>query len=146
MGKASAQAQRLPQTITCASKFWNTDNKIFIRAEGNRVIGFIKSGKRNLFYRNFGGQIKEIKPVCVLDFYVHENVQRGGHGKDLFDLMLEMYKAHPAKLGYDRPSEKLIAFCAKHFGLKKFVPQNNNFVVFDAYFETNAKAMLPAPK
>ena len=25
---------------------------------------------------------------------------------------------------------------AKHFGLKSFVPQNNNYVVFDEYFRT----------
>ncbi len=73
--------------------------------------------------------------MCVLDFYVHESVQREGHGKQLFDLMLETENVSPAKLGYDRPSSKLLAFCAKHFGLKKYVPQNNNFVVFDAYWE-----------
>jgi alpha-tubulin N-acetyltransferase 1 len=44
-------------------------------------------GKRNLFVSN-GGGIREIQPVCVLDFYVHESMQRGGHGKDLFDFML----------------------------------------------------------
>lgn len=52
--------------------------------------------------------------------------------------MLSNEKAVPAKLGYDRPSEKLISFCAKHFGLKKFVPQNNNFVVFDAYWDSSS--------
>ena len=58
----------------------------------------------------------------MLDFYVHESVQRGGHGKQLFDLMLETENISPEKLGYDRPSSKLLAFCAKHFGLKKYVP------------------------
>jgi len=46
---------------------------MFIRAYGNKVIGFIKTGKRNLFVHNTGG-IKEIKPLCVLDFYVHESM------------------------------------------------------------------------
>jgi|TARA_B110001450_G_C17582357_1_gene465478 alpha-tubulin N-acetyltransferase 1 len=82
----------------------------------------IKVGKRNLFIRNDTGSIKEIKPICVLDFYVHESVQRGGHGRALFDFMLHNEKASPEKLGYDRPSEKLIGFCAKHFGLKKYTP------------------------
>jgi len=53
----------------------------------------IKVGKRNLFIRNDTGAIKEIKPLCVLDFYVHESVQRGGHGKALFDKMLESENA-----------------------------------------------------
>lgn len=30
----------------------------------------------------------EMNPLSVLDFYVHESVQRGGHGKDLFEKML----------------------------------------------------------
>jgi alpha-tubulin N-acetyltransferase 1 len=61
-------------------------------------------------------------------------MQRGGHGKALFEMMLQVENTSAEKLGYDRPSEKLIAFLAKHYGLKKYVPQNNNFVVFDAYF------------
>ena len=48
--------------------------------------------------------------------------------------MLATEKIYPEKLGYDRPSPKLLAFCAKHYGLKKYVPQNNTFVVFDAYW------------
>jgi len=94
----------------------------------------LKVGPRKLFIRGDNGAIKEIKPLCVLDFYVDHNVQRGGHGRALFEKMLEVERVRPEKLGYDRPSEKLISFLAKHYGLKKYVPQNNNFVVFDAYW------------
>jgi alpha-tubulin N-acetyltransferase 1 len=45
------------------------------------VIGFIKMGKKNLFIRDELGNIKEISPLCVLDFYVHESQQRNGYGK-----------------------------------------------------------------
>ena len=45
-----------------------------MRSEGKTVIGLLKVGKRNLFIRNEFGAIKEIKPLCVLDFYVHESV------------------------------------------------------------------------
>jgi alpha-tubulin N-acetyltransferase 1 len=55
-------------------KLFSSDNKIYIRAKGYNVIGFIKVGKRNLFIRGDNGGIKEIKPLCVLDFYVHESV------------------------------------------------------------------------
>lgn len=112
---------------------------MFIRAQGNRVIGFIKTGRRNLFIHN-SGSMKEIKPVCVLDFYVHESIQRGGHGRALFELMLSVERVTPDKLAYDRPSDKLISFCAKHFGLKSYVPQNNNFVVFDQYWGKGSSA------
>ena len=41
-------------------------------------------------------------------------------------------------MAYDRPSPKLIAFLKKHYGLSKFIAQNNNFVVFDQYFSSNS--------
>jgi alpha-tubulin N-acetyltransferase 1 len=95
------------------------------------VIGILKVGVKKLFIRNELGNIKEINPLCVLDFYVHESVQRGGHGKDLFQKMIEIEGVRPEKLGYDRPSEKLLAFLAKHYNLKRYVPQNNNYVVYN---------------
>jgi alpha-tubulin N-acetyltransferase 1 len=52
--------------------------------------------------------------------------------------MLEYEKQTPARLAYDRPSSKLIAFMAKHFGLKSYLPQNNNYVVFDEYFRASS--------
>lgn len=85
-------------------------------------MGLLKVGTKNLFIRNEAGQIKEINPLCVLDFYVHESVQRNGQGKQLFERMLEKENVRPEKLGYDRPSEKLLAFLAKHYGLKRYVP------------------------
>lgn len=79
--------------ITTSDKLFTSDNRLYVRAHGKQVIGMIKVGKRNLFIRNDTGAIKEIKPLCVLDFYVHESVQRGGHGKALFDKMLESENA-----------------------------------------------------
>lgn len=49
--------------------------------------------------------------------------------------MLTSENASPSKLAYDRPSPKLIKFLQKHFGLASYVPQNNNFVVFNEYFK-----------
>ena len=136
MGAASSKAQRLQQVITSSMKlFNNSDNKLYVKTEGKAAIGLLKTGKRNLFIRNDFGTIKEIKPVCVLDFYVHESVQRGGYGRALFEYMLRQEGLRPEKLAYDRPSEKLVAFLGKHYGLKKYVPQNNNFVVFDAFWQ-----------
>merc|ERR1719271_738484 len=77
---------------------------------------------------------KEIHPLCVLDFYVHESCQRNGLGKRLFDMMLEHEDATPTQLAYDRPSPKLLGFLRKHFGLSRYQPQNNNFVIFDEYY------------
>ena len=29
----------------------------------------------------------EVEPLCILDFYIHESLQRHGHGRDLFKNM-----------------------------------------------------------
>ena len=33
---------------------------------------------------------REVSPLCVLDFYVHESKQRCGYGKALFEAMLKV--------------------------------------------------------
>ena len=136
----------MPAIITTASRLFTSDNRLYLRAEGNKVIGLLKVGVKKLFIRNELGGIKEISPLCVLDFYVHESVQRGGNGKALFEKMLEIEGVKPEKLGYDRPSEKLLAFLAKHYGLKRYVPQNNNYVVYSAYFDSNIKQQQQSQK
>lgn len=136
MGMASSKAQQLPTQITSASKFFSTsDNKIYFKVQETKCIGFLKTGTRNLF-QNRLGSIKEIRPICVLDFYVHESVQRGGHGKVIFEYMLRDLNVTPDMLAYDRPSIKLLSFLAKHYGLKQYERQSHNFVVFEQYFST----------
>lgn len=43
-------------------------------------------------------------------------------------------KLAPWKFGYDRPSEKLLAFLAKHYLLSNYTEQVNHFVVYEEYF------------
>ena len=71
--------------------------------------------------RGRAGEMTEMKPLSVLDFYVDSSVQRGGHGRALFDVMLEYMNSQPALIAYDRPSPKLFGFLNKHFGLRSFV-------------------------
>jgi hypothetical protein len=56
--------------------------------------------------------------------------------------MLQAEVVEPHKLAYDRPSPKLKGFLAKHYNLRNFVPQNNNYVVFDDYFEDRGMGSL----
>eukprot|EP01017_Pseudomicrothorax_dubius_P027149 TRINITY_DN3093_c0_g1_i10.p1 TRINITY_DN3093_c0_g1~~TRINITY_DN3093_c0_g1_i10.p1 ORF type:complete len:158 (-),score=15.65 TRINITY_DN3093_c0_g1_i10:385-858(-) len=60
-----------------------------------------------------------------------------------FDHMLEREGSEPSRIAYDRPSPKLIGFLRKHFNLVNFVPQNNNFVVFNEYFEKKSVPQRP---
>ena len=96
-------------------------HQIYIKFEGNKCIGILKTGYKKLFIRNRSGGMVEMSPLCVLDFYVHESVQRGGHGKELFEKMLKTENVQPRKLAYDRPSPKLKGFLAKHYNLRNFV-------------------------
>lgn len=101
------------------------------------MTGLLKVGKKLLYVFDDEGETHTVNAPCVLDFYVHESRQRFGLGKQLFDHMLttEDYKAN--QLAIDRPSEKLLAFLHKHYGLERQIRQMNNFVIYDGFFEQN---------
>ncbi len=107
----------MPHPITSLAKVVANGHKIFIKSDGNKCVGFLKIGFKKLFVRNRTGTILEINPLSVLDFYVHESVQRGGQGKQLFDLMIKTEAIETRKLAFDRPSPKLKGFLSKHFNL-----------------------------
>src|SRR3990167_1695884 len=137
MGEASSKAQKLPHVITTMARFSGTNQRIFLKVEGNNVEGLLKVGERTIFYRDYSGKCKELNPLCVLDFYVHESMQRTGIGLKLFMKMLEHEGVSPHKLAYDRPSPKLLKFLEKHFDLTSFVPQNNNYVIYETYWKSH---------
>ena len=110
------KAQGLKTTITSYMKFAGTTQRLYIKLHENKVAGILKTGEKKLFYRDGLGKCKEMTPLCVLDFYVHEDLQRCGYGKELFEKMLEYEQEPPAKIAYDRPSPKLIGFLRKHYG------------------------------
>lgn len=112
----------MPTAITTAGKFFGSACRLYLQVEGQRVLGMLKVGEKKLFIRNEQGSIREITPLCVLDFYVHESCQRGGIGRQLFELMLHSEHSTADRLAYDRPSSKLFGFLAKHYGLKQYVP------------------------
>lgn len=73
--------------------------------------------------------------MCILDFYVDENFQRNGFGYQLFNYFLDDCNISAEMCGYDKPSEKFLNFLNKYYSLRCYIPQNNNFVVFDDYFK-----------
>jgi len=40
----------------------------------------------------------------------------------------------PAHLAVDRPSTKFLSFLARHYKLKGSIPQVNNYVIFEGFF------------
>eukprot|EP00960_Hanusia_phi_P040749 754632-Hanusia_phi.AAC.2 len=154
-GKRSAVAQGLGAVITTMQKLMCTDHKLYIHRSDRAVNGILKVGRKHLFIRDVAAdKMHEIEPLCVLDFYVHESLQKRGIGRQLFDEMLAREKVEPHMLGYDRsalvcharlvphmsfrPSPKLLSFLRKHFSLMDYEPQANSFVVFRSYFRSGS--------
>ena len=151
LGRRSGIAQGLKgpngavAPVTISHKMAGSQERLYMLANGShprQLIGILKVGRKNLFHWSVQGNMRELKEqLCVLDFYVHEQWQRGGVGHSLFAAMIEHEELSPAQFAYDRPSPKLIGFLRKHYGLSSFAPQQNNFVIFDEFF---AKKPPPA--
>nr|CAD7572799.1 unnamed protein product [Timema californicum] len=149
MGRASAIAQGLNKPITSGERLRNfrafRAKCVFIdmydhgwtcvvfRGKGT-VVGLLKVGSKNLYVYDHTGAHHEVKPLCVLDFYVHESKQRMGLGKILYEHMLKEANVLPQDLAIDKPSENFLAFLFKYYGLEHIIPQSNNYVVFDGFF------------
>lgn len=138
VGQLSAQAQGLSNPVTTSQKLRNSDHHIYLMFESNQkhglVVGILKVGRKSLYVFDQNGETVNVTAPCVLDFYVHESRQRGGLGRELFDHMLNEENIHPDEMAIDRPSEKLLGFLQKHYGLHKKIPQMNNFVVYEGFF------------
>ncbi|XP_031640999.1 alpha-tubulin N-acetyltransferase [Contarinia nasturtii] len=147
LGEASARAQGLSKAVTTAQKLRNSDHIVYLLSEptgrNGCVTGLLKIGIKNLYVFDANGETKPVPATCVLDFYVHESRQRAGLGKEMFELMLERENVEPQKLAIDRPSDKLIAFLRKHYGLVKTIPQMNNFVIYTGFFDASSDRSAP---
>uniref|UniRef100_A0A674PG11 Alpha tubulin acetyltransferase 1 n=1 Tax=Takifugu rubripes TaxID=31033 RepID=A0A674PG11_TAKRU len=87
------------------------------------VTGFLKIGYKKLFLLDLQSVHVEAEPLCVLDFYIVESLQRHGYGLEVFDFMLQDKNLDPVLMAYDRPSPKLLSFLANHYHLTENVPQ-----------------------
>ncbi|XP_033075516.1 alpha-tubulin N-acetyltransferase 1 isoform X5 [Trachypithecus francoisi] len=151
LGKASAKAQNLSAPITSASRMQSNRHVVYILKDSSgrpagkgAVIGFIKVGYKKLFVLDDREAHNEVEPLCILDFYIHESVQRHGHGRELFQYMLQKERVEPHQLAIDRPSQKLLKFLNKHYNLETTVPQVNNFVIFEGFFAHQHRPPAPS--
>ena len=112
LGVGSAIAQGLvgrggPSPITEVHRLGETDARVYLLAQQDvhgplLAVGLLKVGKKNLFHFDANGRTRELREqMCVLDFYVHEDWQRGGLGRALFEAMLQNEGVDASKLAYD---------------------------------------------
>ncbi|XP_032280750.1 alpha-tubulin N-acetyltransferase 1 isoform X5 [Phoca vitulina] len=151
LGKASAKAQHLPAPITSASRMQSNRHVMYVLKDTSArpagkgaVIGFLKVGYKKLFVLDDREAHNEVEPLCILDFYIHESLQRHGHGRELFHYMLQKERVEPHQLAIDRPSQKLLKFLNKHYNLETTVPQVNNFVIFEGFFAHQHRKCWPS--
>ena len=138
MGELSSKSQNLQTTITNTSRFFPSDQRLYIKANKNIVYGYIKVGLKKLFIRDRFFNYHERKTLSLLDFYIYDSAQRQGIGKNLFDFMLKVENIRADQLAYDRPTLRLLAFLKKNYGLDNYITQNNSFIIFDNFFEPNS--------
>ncbi|KAH9361267.1 hypothetical protein HPB48_006829 [Haemaphysalis longicornis] len=147
LGEASCAAQGLPAPVTSTLRLQGSGHRIYILVEptagGGIVLGLLKVGFKQLFLRDEHSRLRQGRPLCLLDFYVHQSRQRQGWGRRLFDRMAETEQVAASKLAIDQPSEKMLAFMERHFGLTQPLPQSNHFAVFPGFFETPVEQPRP---
>jgi len=155
LGAASAVAQGLRAAITSISKLQSSpasDENVIIlaisdvevssdgKAQPPCYCGFLKYGFKSLYLHKKSGELVQCRPICLLDFYVDECVQRQGVGKSLFEHFLSIVSTRhhdhvpsPQHIAYDRPSPKLYPFLKKHYGLVNHDLSPYGFAVFPGF-------------
>ena len=136
MGELSSKSQNLLVNITTTNRFFPSDQCLIIKADKNKVLGYIKVGPKKLFLRDRICNYHERKTLCVLDFYIYDTEQRTGIDREIFDFMLNYKNINPGELAYDSPTLRFLAFLKRNYGLENFIAQENNFIIFDEFFES----------
>ncbi|CAH0577700.1 unnamed protein product [Chrysodeixis includens] len=142
LGEQSAAAQGLNKVITTADKLRNNPAHIiyllkdFRGKEGKgEVIGMLKVGRKHLFLFDERDTVREVEPLCVLDFYVLRDRQRMGYGRKLYDYMLQDLEVMAWEMAIDGPSAKMEQFLSRNYAVDRLMRQNNNFAVAPNFFD-----------
>lgn len=123
MGELSAIAQQLHAPITNCHRILQGSHKLYLLTSGVdgkqghiRAMGILKVGKKNLFIRRRSGELVEMAPLCVLDFYVHESCQRYQQISSLlyklFTRQIPLLLAHQSLPSCNFPTAGSIALCS----------------------------------
>ncbi|CAH0716362.1 unnamed protein product, partial [Brenthis ino] len=141
LGEQSAKAQGLNKVITTAEKLRNSPTHVLYLLKDAKakegkgdVIGLLKVGHKHLFLFDERDKVREVEPLCVLDFFILPDRQRHGYGRVLFDHMLQDLETSAQELAIDGPSPKMEQFLRKNYGIDRLIRQNNNFAISPQFF------------
>ncbi|CAL5228827.1 g12029 [Coccomyxa viridis] len=104
------------------------------------LVGLLKTGNKTLFLRDSSSAYCTRQPLCILDFFVLPQHQRQGMGQAMLQVFQATEGESPSSVAYDTPSPKLLAFLKKHYGLWEYLQQDNKFVVFPSFWESDSLA------
>jgi len=85
IGEESSKQQGLNVVKTSFYKFFHSQDRMFIKAEKNVIIGYLRVGKRRIFIRDEQNNYFQEDPITVIDFYIVKNYERQGFGKVSFN-------------------------------------------------------------
>ena len=71
IGLASAKYRKLQTVSTSAFKFFSSNHRIIIKANENKVLGFIKVGNKRLYLHDKNFNYFECNPLIVYDFFFY---------------------------------------------------------------------------
>ncbi|TKR72694.1 hypothetical protein L596_020106 [Steinernema carpocapsae] len=155
MGALSSREQGLRRILTSYEKLLETEDEQVIYIMWKKhptsvntsiVIAMLKGGFKNLYLFDLAMTPFQEKVFSILDFYVFHSLQRQGNGHQLFDFMLQKEQIDPMQCAIDKPSDSLVRFMAKHYGLENPIWQSTNYVVYPGYFVDKNPISREAPR
>ncbi|MFH4973754.1 hypothetical protein AB6A40_000463 [Gnathostoma spinigerum] len=143
IGKLSAEARGMKRSVTSYERLLDADDHEVLYLQWQKhpnndtesiIGGMLKIGYRTLYLFDKKLKSYQTKPLCILDFYVFDSMQKAGHGHALFEYMLEHEHWPVEKVAIDNPSEAFLNFLEKHYHLSEPIWQSTKFVVFEPLF------------
>ncbi|KHN86403.1 Alpha-tubulin N-acetyltransferase 2 [Toxocara canis] len=144
MGALSAEAQGLKRVLTSYDKLIDSDDGQVLylmwkkdpnHEKSSIVIGILKIGYKCLYLMDASMKTFKTTPLCILDFYVHDTLQRRGNGHALFEYMIQHEGSSVEKVAIDKPSDSLLQFMNKYYALTNPLWQSTNYVVYAPFFD-----------
>ena len=86
-------------------------------AVATKWVGYISTVDIKFSFPIFDDRRMYIESTCILDFYIHEDWQRKGHGTQLMSYMMKVKKIKPRQLSLYQPSKSMLRFMKKNYGL-----------------------------
>lgn len=143
MGELSRKARGLTHSITSAVKF-TTNQVIYLKIEGYNVIGFAKVQRGKKLFKPDGlGGMHEQKLTAILDFYIHQNYESQGHGKQLLEHIVKTEHFPGSQVGLYKINKSFLSFINRAFKNKCAVkPLDDDFHIMnktDEFIDKNPK-------